>query len=79
LGSKNMEYPHWIMIGGALLLVVGLVGTALQRRRAPADLSNLERGEATDGQPVSPPEFLKQGGSRAPVGSRGVDQTENRQ
>ena len=73
-----MEYPHWLMIGGALLLVVGLVGTALQRRQAAADLSNLERGEATDGQPVSPPEFLEQGGSRAVVGSRGGGQTENR-
>jgi hypothetical protein len=74
-----MGYPHWLMIGGAFLLVVGLVGTALQRRRAPPDLSNLEHGEVTDGQPVSPPEFLKQSGSHAAVGSRGVGQMENRQ
>jgi len=54
-----MEYPHWLMIGGAVLLVVGLVGTALQRRRGPADPSSLEQVEVTDGQPVSPPKFLE--------------------
>ena len=51
--------PHWLMIGGALHLVVGLVGTALQRRRAIADPSNLEQGEVTDGQPEPLPKFLE--------------------
>jgi hypothetical protein len=43
---------------GALLVFVGLVGTALQRRRAAADPSSLEQGKVTDGQPVSLPKFL---------------------
>lgn len=51
--------PHWLMIGGALLTFIGLVGTALQRRRAAADPSSLEQGKVTDGQPVSLPKFLE--------------------
>jgi hypothetical protein len=54
-----MQFPHWLMIGGALLVFVGLVGTALQRKRAAADPSNLEQGESTDGQPVWLPKFLE--------------------
>jgi hypothetical protein len=47
------------MIGGALLVFVGAVGTALQTRRAVANpLSleqDLEQDKVTDAQPVSPP------------------------
>ena len=53
-----LDFPHWLMIGGALLVLVGLVGTALQKRRAAADPSRLEQGELTDGQPASRPQFL---------------------
>jgi len=28
-----MQYPHWIMVGGAILVVIGFVGIALQRNR----------------------------------------------
>ena len=45
------------MIGGALLVFFGLVGTALQRKRAAAN-SSLEQDELTDGQVVSLPKFL---------------------
>ena len=47
-----MEFPHWLMIGGALLVFLGLVGTALQRRRAAA--SSLDQGKVTE-----LPKFLK--------------------
>jgi hypothetical protein len=30
----DMQFPHWLMIGGALLVFIGLVGAALQRKRA---------------------------------------------
>ena len=50
-GEVSMEFAHWLMIGGALLVFVGLVGTALQRRRAAAD--PLE-GEVADEQPAVP-------------------------
>jgi hypothetical protein len=54
-----MEFPHWLLIGGALLLIVGLVGTALQRRRAAADPSSVEQGKVADGQTKSLPKFLE--------------------
>ena len=54
LGKQNMEFPHWLMIGGALLVLVGLVGSALQRRRPVAEPSSLDQGEVTE-----LPKFLK--------------------
>jgi len=47
------------MVGGALLVLVGVVGTALQRRRAVANPLSLEQDKETDAQPVSLPEFLE--------------------
>jgi hypothetical protein len=29
---SSIEYPHWLMIAGALLLLLGLVGLALRQR-----------------------------------------------
>jgi hypothetical protein len=52
------------MIGGALLMFFGLVGSALQRKRAAAEKSSLEQDELTDGQVVSLPKFLDWRGSR---------------
>jgi hypothetical protein len=54
-----MQFPYWLMTGGALLVLVGVVGIALQRRRATADPSNLEQAEVADAQPVSLPKFLE--------------------
>jgi hypothetical protein len=55
----NMQFPHWLMTGGALLVLFGLVGTAFQRKRAASDPSRSEPGELTDGQAVSLPKFLE--------------------
>ncbi len=46
-----MEFPHWLMIGGALLVFVGLVGAVLERRRAAADPSE---SKVADEQPAVP-------------------------
>ena len=32
-----MEYPHWLMVAGAILVVLGLVGLAFRRRLAPLE------------------------------------------
>ena len=32
-----IEYPHWLMITGALLLTLGLVGLALKQRSVEAE------------------------------------------
>ena len=33
---SSMEYPHWLIIAGTLLVVLGLVGIALDRRSVEA-------------------------------------------
>jgi hypothetical protein len=53
-----MELPHWLMIAGALLVLVGFIGAALQRNaRAvgdPAPMQDRPTGE----QPELLPNFL---------------------
>jgi hypothetical protein len=29
-----MEYPHWLMIAGTLLVITGLIGLVMSRRQA---------------------------------------------
>jgi hypothetical protein len=29
-----MQYPHWLMVAGTLLVVIGFVGLALQKNNA---------------------------------------------
>jgi DNA-directed RNA polymerase alpha subunit len=39
-----MEYPHWLMIAGAFLVVIGLIGLALQKSHAePAEIDEQSR------------------------------------
>jgi DNA-directed RNA polymerase alpha subunit len=42
-----MEYPHWLMVAGAVLVVVGLIGLAFQKnyaeQAAPTDEQNPPR------------------------------------
>jgi hypothetical protein len=58
VGEANMEFPHWLMISGALLVFVGLIGTALQIRRGADDPVSIEQDREVDEQPVSLPKFL---------------------
>ena len=40
---SSMEYPHWLIIAGAILLVLGFVGLALRPQSvetAPSDMRN---------------------------------------
>ena len=46
-----MEYPHWLIIVGAILLMLGLVGLALRQRSVEADPSDV-----TNDQDPSEPE-----------------------
>jgi hypothetical protein len=32
-----MEYPHWLIVAGAILVVLGLVGLAFRKRLAPIE------------------------------------------
>jgi hypothetical protein len=38
---SSMEYPHWLIVAGALLLMVGFVGLALRQRGVEADPSDI--------------------------------------
>ena len=48
---SSMEYPHWLVIAGAMLLMLGLVGLALRPRSVEADPSDM-----TNDQEPSEPE-----------------------
>jgi hypothetical protein len=42
---SSMEYPHWLIIAGAILLMLGLVGLALRARSVeddPSDMTNVQ-------------------------------------
>jgi hypothetical protein len=46
-----MEYPHWLMVAGAVLVVLGFVGFAFrQNRNAEPDEDNLK--QATPSEPI---------------------------
>jgi hypothetical protein len=32
-----MEYPHWLIVAGAILVVVGVIGLAFRQRLAPVE------------------------------------------
>lgn len=49
---SSMEYPHWLIIAGAILLMLGLVGFALRQRRVEADPPDV----TSDQEPSSEPE-----------------------
>jgi Sec-independent protein translocase protein TatA len=49
---SSMEYPHWLIVAGAILLMLGFVGLALRQRAVEAELK--EAKEASDERPSKP-------------------------
>jgi hypothetical protein len=51
-----MELPHWLMAGGALLLVVGFIGSVLQKNvQLTSDQDGREDNQTTEAQtPANP-------------------------
>lgn len=47
---SSMDYPHWLIIAGAILLMLGLVGLALRPRSVEADPSDM----TNDQEPSAP-------------------------
>ena len=47
-----MEYPHWLIIAGAILLMLGLVGLALRPRSVEADPSDMANGQEPSAREV---------------------------
>jgi len=53
---SSIEYPHWLMIAGALLLVLGFFGMASRQRGAVAE----SHAMASDREPSEPEADLNQ-------------------
>lgn len=47
---SSMDYPHWLMIVGIIILMLGLVGLALRRRSVETDPGDT----ANDQEPSAP-------------------------
>jgi hypothetical protein len=45
----QMEYPHWLIVAGALLMVVGFIGLLLGRRTPPEPVYDNQ-------EPLAPPD-----------------------
>ena len=43
-----MQYPHWMMVAGAVLVVVGFVGFAFRNNKAALDNNDVEQTSAND-------------------------------
>jgi hypothetical protein len=56
-----MEYPHWLKLSGAVLVVLGFVGVAIRKNNAQPAEDNLE-------QKAAPPEERAQLRSRLTEG-----------
>jgi hypothetical protein len=53
-----MEYPHWLIVAGAILVVLGLVGLAFRERLAPI--------EPAENRPVTTGKGSNRTGKRRP-------------
>jgi parvulin-like peptidyl-prolyl isomerase len=42
---SSMGYPHWLIIAGVVLLVLGFIGIALRQRAAQAELDEIATGD----------------------------------
>jgi hypothetical protein len=39
-----LEYPHWLIVAGVILLVLGFIGLARRRRLAPLEPTEVSNG-----------------------------------
>ncbi|MET4294775.1 type VI protein secretion system component VasK [Bradyrhizobium sp. LB1.3] len=51
---SRIEYPHWLMLAGAVLMLAGLVGWAFQRNRQAAEEVREPAAPETDQPAVEP-------------------------
>ena len=59
-----MHYPHWLMVAGACLVLVGFIGLAFRRNSAEAPKNNLKQ--------AAPPNPLRLAGPKARRGNDGT-------
>jgi LPXTG-motif cell wall-anchored protein len=65
---RALEYPHWLMIAGFLLIAFGLIGLAFRRNRDTSPSGEIELEAEQDSTRVTkkvdwsfPPEMRKPG------------------
>jgi hypothetical protein len=56
---SSMEYPHWLIIAGAVLLMLGFVGLALRQRGVEAESDDMASGHDDQGWPESEAELAQ--------------------
>ena len=49
-----MEYPHWLMVAGAVLVVVGFIGLAFRKDKTEPAENNLKQEAAAHDEPNPP-------------------------
>ena len=40
-----MEYPHWLIVAGAILVVIGFIGLAFRQKLAPVETPGVDENE----------------------------------
>jgi hypothetical protein len=48
-----MQYPHWLMAAGAILVVLGFVGLAFRQRRDTEPDDGLREMQANEGDSIT--------------------------
>src|SRR5258705_11606273 len=56
-----MQYPHWLMIAGAVLVVVGFIGFALHKNSSEPVENNLKQEAAPPDEPAERRDLLTKG------------------
>jgi Bacterial RNA polymerase, alpha chain C terminal domain len=56
-----MQYPHWLMVAGAVLVVVGFIGFALHKNNAEPVENNLKQEAAPPEAPAERRDLLTEG------------------
>ena len=69
-----MQYPHWLMVAGTLLVVIGFVGLALQKNNAEPVEDVPEQEAPPEDRMVSG--FAHQGPNRISQGTDRADEVE---
>ncbi|WP_342737165.1 hypothetical protein [Bradyrhizobium sp. B117] len=52
---SDMRYPHWLMVAGALLVIVGLIGWLISRRQMEAAQDDPDGQPSQEARPQMPP------------------------
>jgi hypothetical protein len=56
-----MQYPHWLIVAGAVLVVVGFIGFALHKNNAEQVENNLKQEAPPPEEPAERRDLLTKG------------------